>query len=226
MNEQFLCSIWWLRGLPLRGAEGLLIILSDKRKVQRRLFLWFSVILFQSTKTTFRVILCHPLSNYKDDFPVILCNLFQSTKTTFPVILCHPLSLTDNLSLANIVHPNATLCTACSSMHLSTGKKTMHFPVVHELSCTQLVQFVFQCPNAVSTVRVRFGKYEATQAWEFGSLFFIQSNCAGILEQSMGARNRVGIGLSYRPARPHRMAGIDYLESSLGLLKSWKIRAL
>jgi hypothetical protein len=26
-------------------------------------------------------------------------------------------------------------------------------------------------------------------------------NCAGILEQSMGARKRVRIGLSYRPAR-------------------------
>jgi hypothetical protein len=30
--------------------------------------------------------------------------------------------------------------------------------------------------------------------------------CAGILEQAMGARNRTGIGLSYRPARLHRMA--------------------
>ncbi len=29
---------------------------------------------------------------------------------------------------------------------------------------------------------------------------------AGILEQSMGAGNRVGIGLSYRPARLHRLA--------------------
>jgi hypothetical protein len=28
---------------------------------------------------------------------------------------------------------------------------------------------------------------------------------AGILEQSMGARNRVGIRLSYRPARLHRL---------------------
>jgi hypothetical protein len=28
----------------------------------------------------------------------------------------------------------------------------------------------------------------------------------GILEQSLGARNRVGIGLSYRPARLHRLA--------------------
>jgi hypothetical protein len=29
---------------------------------------------------------------------------------------------------------------------------------------------------------------------------------AGIFIQSMGARNRVGIGLSYRPARLHRLA--------------------
>jgi hypothetical protein len=28
----------------------------------------------------------------------------------------------------------------------------------------------------------------------------------GILEQSMGARNRVGIDLSYQPARLHRLA--------------------
>ncbi len=30
---------------------------------------------------------------------------------------------------------------------------------------------------------------------------------AGIVKQSMGAKNRVGIGLSYRPARLHRLAG-------------------
>jgi hypothetical protein len=29
--------------------------------------------------------------------------------------------------------------------------------------------------------------------------------CAGIFKQSMGARNRVGIGLSYRPPRLHRL---------------------
>jgi hypothetical protein len=38
----------------------------------------------------------------------------------------------------------------------------------------------------------------------FKSLFGIQ--CAGIFKQSMGARNRVGIGLSYRPARLHTLA--------------------
>ncbi len=30
--------------------------------------------------------------------------------------------------------------------------------------------------------------------------------CAGILEQSMGATNQIGIGLSYRPARLNRLA--------------------
>jgi hypothetical protein len=41
-----------------------------------------------------------------------------------------------------------------------------------------------------------------------------------------GYRNRVGIGLPYRPARLHRVGVIDSLESILGLLESLKIRAL
>ncbi len=40
-------------------------------------------------------------------------------------------------------------------------------------------------------------------------------HCAGILEQSMGDRNRVGIGLVYWPARLYRLA-----ESIPGLLKN------
>ncbi len=43
-------------------------------------------------------------------------------------------------------------------------------------------------------------------------------SCARILEQSMGARKWVGLGLPYRPARLHRLA-----ESIPGLLKSLKI---
>jgi hypothetical protein len=43
----------------------------------------------------------------------------------------------------------------------------------------------------------------------------------------MRARNRVGIGLSYRPARLHTQPEeIGSLESIPGLLKSFKIRAL
>jgi hypothetical protein len=51
--------------------------------------------------------------------------------------------------------------------------------------------------------------------------------CAGIFKQSMGARNRVGIELSYRPVRlPTQPGGIVSLELILGLLESLKIRAL
>jgi hypothetical protein len=38
------------------------------------------------------------------------------------------------------------------------------------------------------------------------SLFAEQEDCAGNVKQSVGARNRVGIGLLYRPARLHRLA--------------------
>ncbi len=44
----------------------------------------------------------------------------------------------------------------------------------------------------------------------------------------MGARNHVGIGLSYQPARLHMLAELirDSSESILGFLKSLLIRAL
>jgi hypothetical protein len=43
--------------------------------------------------------------------------------------------------------------------------------------------------------------------------------CAGNVKQSMGARNRVGIGLSYRPARVHGLAELIPLNRFLGSLK-------
>ncbi len=49
---------------------------------------------------------------------------------------------------------------------------------------------------------------------------------AGIFKQSMGARNRVGIGLSYRPASLHSVAELGSSESILGILKSLTIRPL
>jgi hypothetical protein len=42
---------------------------------------------------------------------------------------------------------------------------------------------------------------------------------AGIFKQSMGARNRVGIGLSYRPDRLHRLAELIPWNRFLGSLK-------
>ncbi len=44
-------------------------------------------------------------------------------------------------------------------------------------------------------------------------------SCAGIFKQSMGARNQVGIELSYRPARLHRLAELVPWSRFLGSLK-------
>jgi hypothetical protein len=44
-------------------------------------------------------------------------------------------------------------------------------------------------------------------------------NCAGILKQSKGPRTQVGIGLSYRPARLHRLAELVPWNRFLGSLK-------
>jgi hypothetical protein len=43
--------------------------------------------------------------------------------------------------------------------------------------------------------------------------------CAGIFKQSIGARKWVGIGLSYRPARLHRLAELIVWNRFLGFLK-------
>ncbi len=45
----------------------------------------------------------------------------------------------------------------------------------------------------------------ATSLLMWPILYFSRDVCAGILEQSMGARNLVGIGLSYRPTTLHRL---------------------
>jgi hypothetical protein len=47
------------------------------------------------------------------------------------------------------------------------------------------------------------------------------NSCSSVLEQSMRARNRVGTGLLYRPARLHRL-----VKTIPGLLKILQIRAL
>jgi hypothetical protein len=55
---------------------------------------------------------------------------------------------------------------------------------------------------------------------------FIKIICAGICKQYVGVRNRVGIGLSYRPARLHRLAELNPWNRFLDSLKSLEIRAL
>ncbi len=45
------------------------------------------------------------------------------------------------------------------------------------------------------------------------------ANCAGIFKQNMGARNCVGIGILYRPARLHSPEELVPWNQFLGLLK-------
>ncbi len=58
----------------------------------------------------------------------------------------------------------------------------------------------------------------------FNLFIIVQSNWkrAGIFKQSMGARNRVGIGLSYQPARLHRLAESIPWNRFLGSIKDLK----
>ena len=49
--------------------------------------------------------------------------------------------------------------------------------------------------------------------------FWNWQSCAGIFKQSMVVRNRVGIELSYRPARLHRLAKLIPWNRFLGSLK-------
>ena len=61
---------------------------------------------------------------------------------------------------------------------------------------------IFPCMNAPCTQITKFpGRFERREL-EQGHLHI----SAGIFKQSMGARNRVGIALSYWPARLHRLA--------------------
>jgi hypothetical protein len=53
----------------------------------------------------------------------------------------------------------------------------------------------------------------------FHARFYVSMPSAGIFKQSMGARNRVGIGLSYRPARIHSLTELFPGNRFLGSLR-------
>jgi len=79
------------------------------------------------------------------------------------------------------------------------------------LSCSELNWFTYKGKACKGKIRfvihpfAEFTIYQYRVCWNFlneSSTF----TGDGIFKQSMGARNRVGIGLSYRPARLHRLA--------------------
>ncbi len=56
-------------------------------------------------------------------------------------------------------------------------------------------------------------------SWMPVHFMFCSVFCAGFFKQSMGARNRAGIGLSYRPARLHSLVELVPRNRFLGSLK-------
>jgi hypothetical protein len=58
--------------------------------------------------------------------------------------------------------------------------------------------------------------------FQFSLIWIVKESCAGILEQSMEARNKERIGLLYRPARLHRLAESTPWNRFLGSLKVYK----
>ncbi len=65
----------------------------------------------------------------------------------------------------------------------------------------------------------------ALKEWQQGLLMPALTS-AGIFKQSMGTGNRVGIGLSYRPARLHSLGELVPWNQFLGSLKVQKIGLL
>jgi hypothetical protein len=76
-------------------------------------------------------------------------------------------------------------------------------------SILEYCKFEISVPNALQTNRTMV--FNTYRLWDSRSGIFF------IFKHSMGARNRVGIGLSYRPARLHRLA--ELMPWNPGLLK-------
>jgi hypothetical protein len=58
----------------------------------------------------------------------------------------------------------------------------------------------------LSSLQARDSSFVGFAGGSYAGNRIMDFNSAGIFKQSMVARNRVGIGLSYRPARVHRLA--------------------
>jgi hypothetical protein len=90
------------------------------------------------------------------------------------------------------------------------------------MAYSALFKYVFEAPNLLLIILVYLcSRYSATWQWHsapFKNTEFWLEICAGIFKQSMGARNRVGIGLLYQPARLHRLAEVNPWNRFLGYL--------
>ncbi len=84
------------------------------------------------------------------------------------------------------------------------------------MHCIKIILYsnVIKLESAILFQRMKFHKFLLSEKGNFHKVLRLHTQYrAGIFKQSMGVRNRVGIGLSYRSARLHRLAelflGID-----------------
>jgi hypothetical protein len=93
------------------------------------------------------------------------------------------------------------------NLHIAPmSEYTVYAPRVH---CIKLILYsnVIKLESAILFQRMKFHKFIFSEKGNFHKVPCLHTQYrAGIFKQSMGARNRVGIGLSYRPARLHRLA--------------------
>ncbi len=102
---------------------------------------------------------------------------------------------------------------------LFTGAGCLWFQILKEEECGTLCQPDLQAKRIAEAYRT--GRHCTSYFKEWAS-FRTNKQCCNFLTTYMGARNRVDIGLSYRPARLHRLAESISIP---GLLKSLNIRA-
>jgi hypothetical protein len=103
-----------------------------------------------------------------------------------------------------------TYCTPHSSIIIVVETSTVQSIIIEEKpgsSCRRpyfkpLEEFPFDMCREPEFLNFQ-GAEESIQMNHFQPAYLAS---AGIFEQSMGARNQVGIGFSYRPARLHRLA--------------------
>jgi hypothetical protein len=101
-----------------------------------------------------------------------------------------------------------------SPTHQNTMHVTLSFATNKKILCIYMQLHIFSS----RTVLVLFAQQGYTQC--------LLQYCAGILKQSMGAGNREGIGLLYRPAWLHWLAESIPWNRFLGSLRAKKIPSL
>ncbi len=82
--------------------------------------------------------------------------------------------------------------------------------------------FACLCTSIVTIMATSMLIYLAEQGAHTNSCW--RKSCAGIVEQSEGARNRIGIGFSYRPAGLYRLVESIPWNQFLGSLKVKSLR--